>query len=165
MGTKFAKSPALENVRERREKSAIARARLVHSFGEKSRNSAPFQALPFGAENVVFESTGGGKAPEIQHSPGASGSPEPAGRPPAHAVSPALQFRERVASPIYGTLAPGYLTVPALHYIKSIGLPLPPDDIASAHAAAFLIGVCAMLIADIPLEVVVRWVKPKAPAE
>ena len=33
-----------------------------------------------------------------------------------------------VASPICGTLAAGYLTVPALHYIKSIGLPLPPDE-------------------------------------
>ncbi|MFI0844445.1 hypothetical protein [Mesorhizobium sp. IMUNJ 23232] len=76
-----------------------------------------------------------------------------------------FKFREMAASPICGTLAAGYLTVPALHYIKSIGLPLPPDDIASAHAAAFLIGVCAMWIADILFEIIVRWVKPKAAPE
>jgi hypothetical protein len=49
-----------------------------------------------------------------------------------------------------------------LHYIKSIALPLPPDDTASAHAAAFLIGVCAMWIADIMFEIVVGWFGPKA---
>ncbi|PSJ56160.1 hypothetical protein [Kumtagia ephedrae] len=55
-------------------------------------------------------------------------------------VCSVFKFREIVASPICGALAAGYLTVPTLHYIKSIGLPLPPDDVASAHAAAFLIG-------------------------
>ncbi|PSJ64518.1 hypothetical protein [Kumtagia ephedrae] len=73
-----------------------------------------------------------------------------------------FKFREMVASPICGALAAGYLTVPTLHYIKSVGLPLPPDDVASAHAAAFLIGVCAMWIADILLELVVRRLKPQA---
>jgi hypothetical protein len=73
--------------------------------------------------------------------------------------------REMVASPTCGTLATGYLTVPVLHHIKSIGLPLPPDDVASTHAAAFLIGVCAMWIADILFEIVVQWIRPKAAAD
>ncbi len=56
----------------------------------------------------------------------------------------------------------GYATVPTLYYIKSVGLPLPPDDVASAHAAAFLVSVCAMWIADILLELVVGRLKPQA---
>lgn len=52
-------------------------------------------------------------------------------------------------------------TAPVLHYIKSIGLPLPPDDVASTHAAAFLIGISGMWIADMLFEVIVRWFKTK----
>ena len=55
--------------------------------------------------------------------------------------------------------------MPVLHYIKSMGLPLPSDDIARAHAAAFLIGVCAMWIADILFEIMARRIKPKVPAD
>ncbi|WP_442580699.1 hypothetical protein ACSBOB_01480 [Mesorhizobium sp. ASY16-5R] len=76
-----------------------------------------------------------------------------------------FKLREMVASPICGALAAGYLTVPVLHYIKSVGLPLPADDVASTHAAAFLIGVCAMWIADILFEIIVRWIRPRAAAD
>ena len=72
-----------------------------------------------------------------------------------------FKLREMVASPICGALAAGYLTTPVLHYVKAIGLPTPPDDIASSHAAAFLIGVCGMWIADIVFEIIVRRFKPK----
>lgn len=72
-----------------------------------------------------------------------------------------FKWREMLASPICGALAAGYLTVPVLHYVKSIGLPMPPDDVASTHAAAFLIGVCAMWIADMLFELLVRWLRPK----
>lgn len=47
----------------------------------------------------------------------------------------------------------------ALHQINR--LPLPPDDVASTHAAAFLIGVSGMWIADMLFEVIVRWFKTK----
>ena len=73
-----------------------------------------------------------------------------------------FRFREMVASPICGALAAAYLTAPVLYYVKSIGLPLPPDNQASTHAAAFLIGVGAMWIADILFEIIARWVKPTA---
>ncbi|WP_442579122.1 DUF982 domain-containing protein [Mesorhizobium sp. ASY16-5R] len=48
--------------------------------------------------------------------------------------------------PICDAQAAGYLTVPLLQYVKSAGLLLPPEEIACAHAAAFLIGDCAMWI-------------------
>lgn len=50
-------------------------------------------------------------------------------RRPAGAFASTLQgVREMVASPICGALAAAYLTVPVIHYVKSIGLPMPPDD-------------------------------------
>ncbi|MFI0849294.1 hypothetical protein [Mesorhizobium sp. IMUNJ 23232] len=58
-----------------------------------------------------------------------------------------FKIREMVASPICGALAAAYLTVPVIHYAYSVGVPLPPDNNqAGTHAAAFLIGVCAMWI-------------------
>ena len=64
--------------------------------------------------------------------------------------------RELVASPICGALAAGYLTTPAVHYLGVVNWPLPPDQLAAQHAAAFLIGVSAMWISDALFEVVAR---------
>ena len=67
------------------------------------------------------------------------------------------KLREMVASPICGALAAAYLTLPAVSYFKATGLPIPdPADDTTTLAAAFLIGVCAMWIADILFEVIVR---------
>lgn len=71
---------------------------------------------------------------------------------------------EIVLSPLCGALAAAYLTVPAVHYATRFGLPLPgPElDIATTHAAAFMIGACAMWICDILFEVIVRKINPHA---
>lgn len=69
------------------------------------------------------------------------------------------KVRELVASPICGALAAGYLTSPVVHYLGVVNWPLPPDEIAAQHAAAFLIGVSAMWISDALFEFVVRRVK------
>lgn len=70
------------------------------------------------------------------------------------------KIRELVASPICGALAAGYLTTPAVHYLGVVHWPLPPDEIAAQHAAAFLIGVSAMWISDALFEFIVRRFKP-----
>ena len=72
--------------------------------------------------------------------------------------------REIVASPICGALAAAYLTEPALYYLRSINWPLPDRDITAMNATAFVVGVCAMWIADIIFDVVVRWVRGGRPA-
>lgn len=67
------------------------------------------------------------------------------------------KLREMVASPICGALAAAYLTLPAVSYFKATGLPIPnPADDTTTLAAAFLIGVSAMWIADILFEMIVR---------
>lgn len=69
-------------------------------------------------------------------------------------------FREMIASPICGALAAAYLTLPAVHYVKSTGWSLPQDDQAIL-AAAFLIGTCAMWLADVVFAIIAkRFVKP-----
>ena len=75
-------------------------------------------------------------------------------------------LREMLASPICGALAAGYLTEPLLHYLRLVGWPLPPESMSSSttHATAFLIGVIAMWIADIVLEIVIRRVRSLAGA-
>lgn len=72
------------------------------------------------------------------------------------------KLREMFASPICGALAAAYLTLPAVAWFKSSGLPVPDtaDDTATL-AAAFLIGVSAMWISDIVFEVIVRRFRPK----
>lgn len=69
-----------------------------------------------------------------------------------------FRFREAIASPICGALAAGYLTDPLIHYARMINWPLPPEQaaISTQNAAAFLVGVIGMWIADIVLELVVR---------
>jgi hypothetical protein len=66
--------------------------------------------------------------------------------------------REMIASPVCGALAAAYLTLPAVHYVRASGFPLPPPETGDATtlAAAFLIGTCAMWIADALFEVVAR---------
>ena len=67
------------------------------------------------------------------------------------------KLREMIASPICGALAAAYLTLPAVSYFKATGLPIPnPADDTTTLAAAFLIGVSAMWIADILFEMIVR---------
>lgn len=71
------------------------------------------------------------------------------------------KLREMFASPICGALAAAYLTLPAVAWFKTSGLPLPDTaDDTTTLAAAFLIGVSAMWISDIVFEVVVRKLKP-----
>lgn len=67
--------------------------------------------------------------------------------------------REIFASPICGAIAAAYLTEPVLYYLRSLNWPLPNPDIAAMNATAFVVGVCAMWIADIIFEVVVRWAR------
>lgn len=70
------------------------------------------------------------------------------------------KLREMVASPICGALAAAYLTLPAVSYFKTTGLPMPdPSEDTTTLAAAFLIGVCAMWISDILFEFAVRKLK------
>lgn len=69
------------------------------------------------------------------------------------------KLREMVASPICGALAAAYLTLPVVQYARATGLPLANDD-TTTLAAAFLIGVCAMWISDILVELVVRRLRP-----
>jgi hypothetical protein len=70
--------------------------------------------------------------------------------------------REVFASPICGALAAGYLTDSVLHYLRTVGIAVHPADQVASNAAAFCIGACAMWIADILLEAVVRYFKPEA---
>lgn len=74
-----------------------------------------------------------------------------------------FKFREMVASPICGALAAAYLTLPVVHYVRAIGWPLPSDDDQAILASAFLLGTCAMWIADIAFEVIVRRIKGDSP--
>jgi len=71
------------------------------------------------------------------------------------------KMREMVASPICGALAAAYLTSPTVHYLGVVRWPLPNDQMATQHAAAFLIGVSAMWIADAVFEFVMKWIKPR----
>lgn len=72
-----------------------------------------------------------------------------------------FKFREMVASPICGALAAAYLTLPFVHYVKIVGWPLPQDELQTVLASAFIIGTCAMWIADLVFEIVVRRFRPK----
>lgn len=67
--------------------------------------------------------------------------------------------KEMIASPICGALAAAYLTVPVLHYLRSINWPLPEDPVAATNAMAFVVGACAMWISDLLLEIVARWIR------
>ncbi|MRX32793.1 hypothetical protein [Aminobacter sp. MDW-2] len=67
--------------------------------------------------------------------------------------------REIIASPICGALAAGYLAMPTAHYLRAIGWPLPEASDVTNGAIAFLIGTCAMWVADIVLETLVRKFK------
>lgn len=69
------------------------------------------------------------------------------------------KVREMIASPLCGALAAGYLTTPTVHYLGVVNWPLPPDQIATQHSAAFLIGVSAMWIADAMFEFLIRKFK------
>jgi len=72
-----------------------------------------------------------------------------------------FKFREMIAAPVCGALAAAYLTVPTIHYLTAVNWPLPPTENmqATEHATAFLIGVVAMWIADIALDILVRRFK------
>lgn len=74
-----------------------------------------------------------------------------------------LKIREMFLSPICGALAAAYLTLPTVQYVRITGWPIPEDDAQVVLASAFLIGTCAMWIADIVFEVIVRRFKPSDP--
>lgn len=67
-----------------------------------------------------------------------------------------IKFREIIVSPICGALAAAYLTVPAVQYVKMVNWPFPQDDAQAVLASAFLIGTCAMWIADLVLGFIAR---------
>ncbi|MCW5697934.1 MAG: hypothetical protein KIS96_14535 [Bauldia sp.] len=71
------------------------------------------------------------------------------------------KLREMIASPLCGMLASAYLTLPAVHYVRATGWPLPAEDTQAVLAAAFLIGSCAMWITDILFELIVRRFRPR----
>ncbi|HEY0122400.1 MAG TPA: hypothetical protein VGC14_11680 [Rhizobium sp.] len=68
-------------------------------------------------------------------------------------------IREIVASPICGALAAAYLTEPALYYLRAVNWPLPEKDVAAMNATAFVVGVCAMWIADLIFDTISRWIR------
>jgi hypothetical protein len=70
--------------------------------------------------------------------------------------------RELIVSPICGALAAGYLTGAAVHFMRTMSIPLPDDPVAAWGAVGFLIGVCAMWITDALLEILVRRFKGPA---
>lgn len=78
-----------------------------------------------------------------------------------------FKFREMIAAPVCGALAAAYLTDPALHYLAAVNWPLPPTDNmqATQNATAFLIGVVAMWLADILLDVLVKRLGVSKPEE
>lgn len=59
-----------------------------------------------------------------------------------------LRIREVILSPLCGVLASAYLTIPVVQYIQLVGWPFPEDAASAVLASAFLIGTCAMWIAD-----------------
>lgn len=67
--------------------------------------------------------------------------------------------REIIASPICGALAAAYLTEPALYYLRAVNWPLPQKDVAAMNATAFVVGVCAMWIADLIFDTISRWIR------
>ncbi len=67
-----------------------------------------------------------------------------------------FRFREMIASPICGSLAAAYLTMPTVQYVKMAGWPFPQDDAQAILASAFLLGTCAMWISDIVFGFVAR---------
>lgn len=72
-----------------------------------------------------------------------------------------FKFREMVAAPVCGALAAAYLTMPVVYYVRTVGIPMTEDPLQAILAAAFLIGTCAMWIADWVFDAMVRWIKPK----
>ncbi|KAA6490130.1 hypothetical protein G6L94_12605 [Agrobacterium rhizogenes] len=67
--------------------------------------------------------------------------------------------REIIAFPICGALAAAYLTEPALYYLRAVNWPLPQKDLAAMNATAFVVGVCAMWIADLIFDSISRWIR------
>lgn len=67
--------------------------------------------------------------------------------------------REIIASPICGALAAAYLTEPAVDYLRAVNWPLPAEDLAAMNATAFVVGVCAMWIADLIFDAISRWIR------
>lgn len=72
-------------------------------------------------------------------------------------------FRQAVASPISGCACAMYLTKPVVHYLRSLGIPLPPEspDDATLLAVAFIVGICGMRVANYVMELVGRQFKIK----
>ncbi|MDE1994385.1 MAG: hypothetical protein KGI75_17915 [Rhizobiaceae bacterium] len=71
--------------------------------------------------------------------------------------------REIIASPICGALAAAYLTEPVLYYLRAIHWPLPQLDVSAMNATAFVVGICAMWIADLFFDTISRWVRGGRP--
>ncbi|MDL2403836.1 hypothetical protein [Rhizobium mayense] len=71
--------------------------------------------------------------------------------------------REIFVSPICGAIAAAYLTEPVLYYLRSINWPLPDVEQSAMNSTAFLVGVCAMWIADIMFDEMTRRFKSGRP--
>lgn len=75
-----------------------------------------------------------------------------------------LKVREMILSPICGALAAAYLTLPIVHYLMAVGIPLPSEPEPAVLATGFLVGTGAMWISDMVFEAIVRKFRPNAPA-
>lgn len=72
-----------------------------------------------------------------------------------------LKLRERIVSPVCGALCAGYLTAAVVHYLRTVGIPLPPSDLAALGAVGFVVGTVGMWVADAAQERVARWIKSR----
>lgn len=76
-----------------------------------------------------------------------------------------LKVREMILSPICGALAAAYLTLPVVHYLLAVGIPLPSEPEPAILATGFLVGSSAMWVSDIIFEAVVsRFIRNSPPA-
>lgn len=63
---------------------------------------------------------------------------------------------ERILSPISGALGAAYLTIPVVHYLLKIGVPMPEDPQPALLATGFLVGTSSMWISDFIFKILTR---------
>jgi predicted P-loop ATPase len=84
-----------------------------------------------------------------------------------HPVRDWLDTVQHDGQPRLGTWLTAYLGAEDAPLVRAIGRAFLIAMVArvmipgAKHAAAFLVGVCAMWISDIVLELLVRWIRPK----
>ena len=72
-------------------------------------------------------------------------------------------WREYIVSPICGALAAAYLSGAITHYLRLMSFPLPDEPAAAIGAVGFILGISAMWISDIVLDLLAsRFRQPPA---